>query len=85
MVTAMTSPTQFTISVSDKGLGLSKRDRKKIFKMFYRGGDARARAIPGTGLGLFIVKTTVEQLGGSINVESAGPGEGSTFKVHLPI
>ena len=52
--------------------------------MFYRGGDARTRAIPGTGLGLFIVKTTVEQLGGSIHVESTGLGEGSTFKVILP-
>jgi signal transduction histidine kinase len=83
-VAALRGPTQLTITVSDKGLGLTKRDRKKIFKMFYRGGDARTRAIPGTGLGLFIVKTTVEQLGGSIHVESTGLGEGSTFKVILP-
>ena len=52
--------------------------------MFYRSQDATGRAIPGTGLGLFIVKTTLEQLGGQISVQSAGLGLGSTFKVVFP-
>ncbi len=85
VVEATSQNNEFTLAISDRGLGLNKRDRKKIFKMFYRGGDARSRAIPGTGLGLFIVKTTVEQLGGIIDVTSPGPGEGSTFRVTLPI
>ena len=72
------------ISVKDLGIGLSKRDKKKIFKMFYRSSDATKRAIAGTGLGLFIVKTTLEQLGGQISVESPGLGEGSTFKALFP-
>jgi signal transduction histidine kinase len=83
-VSAVRSGDYLLISVADKGIGLSKRDKKKIFKMFYRSSDATSKAIPGTGLGLFIVKTTLEQLGGSISVESAGVGEGSTFKVTLP-
>jgi signal transduction histidine kinase len=83
-VSAARSGDYLLISVADKGIGLSKRDKKKIFKMFYRSSDATSKAIPGTGLGLFIVKTTLEQLGGSISVESAGTGEGSTFKVTLP-
>lgn len=73
------------ISVKDRGLGLSARDRSRIFKMFYRSSEAAKRAIPGTGLGLFIVKTTLQQLGGSISAESAGLGEGSTFKATFPV
>jgi signal transduction histidine kinase len=72
------------IAVKDYGLGLTPRDKKRIFKMFYRSGDASKRAIPGTGLGLFIVKTTLEQLGGSISVESEGSALGSKFTATFP-
>lgn len=72
------------IAVQDHGIGLSKRDKKRIFKMFYRSEDATSRAIPGTGLGLFIVKTTLEQVGGRISVTSGGQGEGSTFEASFP-
>lgn len=72
------------ITVKDYGLGLTPRDKKRIFKMFYRSGDASKRAIPGTGLGLFIVKTTLDQLGGSIAVESHGPALGSKFTAIFP-
>ncbi len=72
------------VIVKDFGLGLSKRDKKRIFKMFYRSDNATSRAIPGTGLGLFIVKTTMEQIGGHISVSSSGQGEGSTFIASFP-
>jgi signal transduction histidine kinase len=72
------------ISVTDQGLGLMAKEKKRIFKMFYRSQNATGRAIPGTGLGLFIVKTTLEQLGGHMSVHSAGLGFGSTFKVVFP-
>jgi signal transduction histidine kinase len=72
------------ITIKDYGLGLTPRDKKRIFKMFYRSGDASKRAIPGTGLGLFIVKTTLDQLGGSIAVESDGPTLGSKFTATFP-
>ncbi len=75
---------QMDVIVKDFGLGLSKRDKKRIFKMFYRSDNATSRAIPGTGLGLFIVKTTMEQIGGHISVSSSGQGEGSTFIASFP-
>ena len=83
-VKAVMISSNLLISVKDLGIGLTKRDKKKIFKMFYRSSDATKRAIAGTGLGLFIVKTTLEQLGGQISVESLGPGDGSTFKALFP-
>lgn len=73
------------ISVQDFGMGLNSRDKKKIFKMFYRSVGATSQAIPGTGLGLFIVKTTMEQLGGTIKVSSLGVGEGSKFTAVFPV
>lgn len=75
---------QLDVQIKDFGIGLSKRDKKKIFKMFYRSENATSRAIPGTGLGLFIVKTTLEQIGGRISVSSSGQGEGSTFVASFP-
>jgi signal transduction histidine kinase len=83
-INVMTSPNELIVSVKDYGLGLTPSDRKRIFKMFFRSSDATGRAIPGTGLGLYIVKTTLEQLGGRISVDSPGLGEGSTFKVFFP-
>jgi len=73
------------VAVIDQGLGLTPRDKKRIFKMFYRSSEAAKRAIPGTGLGLFIVKTTLEQLGGNISVDSPGLSAGSTFRASFPI
>jgi len=70
--------------VEDKGFGLDKKDAAKIFKMFHRAEIASLRAIPGTGLGLFIVKNAVQALGGKVWAESPGPGKGSTFVVKLP-
>jgi signal transduction histidine kinase len=76
---------QLLVYIKDRGLGLTPRDKSRIFKMFYRSSEAAKRAIPGTGLGLFIVKTTLQQLGGSISVDSPGPGEGSIFKAAFPL
>lgn len=84
-ITVIVNDLNMIISVKDRGLGLSARDRSRIFKMFYRSSEAAKRAIPGTGLGLFIVKTTLQQLGGSISAESNGLGEGSTFKATFPV
>lgn len=72
------------LNIQDYGFGLEKRERKRIFKMFYRGSLATLKAIPGTGLGLFIVKTIVAQLGGEVKVYSLGKGLGSTFQVLIP-
>lgn len=70
--------------VKDYGFGMSKSDCRKVFKMFHRAGIARKKAIPGTGLGLYIVRTLVKNLGGKAWAESPGYGQGSTFFVSLP-
>jgi two-component system phosphate regulon sensor histidine kinase PhoR len=71
------------VSVKDTGLGIPSRDLPRIFERFYRVDKARSRATGGTGLGLAIVKHAVEQMGGSVSVESR-LGQGSVFTVALP-
>jgi len=66
-------------SVADNGMGIAKEDHKRIFEVFFRSDSSNASgAIEGTGVGLAIVKKVVDQLGGSVWVESQ-PGEGSCF------
>ena len=71
------------VKVKDSGLGIPSRDLPRIFERFYRVDKARSRATGGTGLGLAIVKHAVEQMGGSVSVESR-LGQGSVFTVALP-
>jgi PAS domain S-box-containing protein len=72
-----------TVSVRDHGLGIPRELRDKIFERFYRATDPKKRAIPGLGMGLYIVAEIVRCHGGTITVDSA-VGEGSTFTVTLP-
>ncbi len=67
------------IIVKDNGIGISKEVQTKIFDMFYRVSDET----DGTGLGLFLVKETIEKLNGKINVESE-LGKGSVFQILIP-
>ena len=68
------------ISVSDTGLGIPKKDQKRVFERFYRVDKARSRERGGTGLGLAIAKEIVEHHGGKITVDSAlGKGTTITF------
>jgi len=71
------------IRISDTGLGIPAADLSRIFERFYRVDKARSRQAGGTGLGLSIVKHAIEQMGGSVAVES-DLGKGSTFIVTLP-
>jgi signal transduction histidine kinase len=71
------------ITVEDRGLGIAAEDRKHIFEPFYRGREAVARQIQGSGLGLHLVRRIVEAHGGSVSVQSE-PGQGSTFTIDLP-
>jgi PAS domain S-box-containing protein len=71
------------VKVKDNGLGIAEKHLEKIFERFYRVKDDKTRYIPGTGLGLPIVKGLLDSLGGGIDVESS-PGEGTIFTVLLP-
>lgn len=68
------------IQVCDRGIGISLQQQARIFERFYRVDEARNRSQGGTGLGLPIVKTLVEGMGGNISVHSQ-PSKGSTFTV----
>jgi len=72
------------ISVSDNGPGIPADQLERIFERFTRGDAGLTQRVGGTGLGLAISKSLVELHGGSIAVESA-PGQGSTFRVRLPV
>ncbi|MFZ5814232.1 MAG: ATP-binding protein [Bacillota bacterium] len=70
--------------VEDTGIGIAAADQKRIFEKFYRAEHPYVREVGGTGLGLPIVKTMVEEHGGEIRVESE-PGKGSKFTVSFPL
>jgi two-component system, OmpR family, phosphate regulon sensor histidine kinase PhoR len=72
------------ISVSDNGPGIPKHLRKKIFRRFYRAGDELERTKPGTGLGLFLVRSIVRRLKGSIRVADLSNEDGTRFDLVLP-
>ena len=72
------------ISVTDNGAGIPKHLRKKIFRRFYRAGDELERTKPGTGLGLFLVRSVVRRLKGSIRVADMPIDGGTRFELVLP-
>lgn len=73
------------ISFKDNGIGIEKKDYKKIFRKFYQAGPSSARASEGSGLGLYLVSIIAKIHGGDITVKSPGPGKGSEFILSLPI
>jgi two-component system, OmpR family, phosphate regulon sensor histidine kinase PhoR len=73
-----------TIWVSDNGSGVPRHLRRKIFKRFYRIGNELERTKPGTGLGLFLVRSIVRRLKGTIRVIDVPKGVGSRFELVLP-
>jgi signal transduction histidine kinase len=76
-------PSAVAFTVEDRGLGISEAERSHIFEPFYRGHEAVARQIHGSGLGLNLVKRIAEAHGGTVTVASES-GNGSTFTLALP-
>ncbi|GHU09039.1 sensor histidine kinase [Alphaproteobacteria bacterium] len=74
---------KWTLTVKDRGIGISKKARRKLFKEFYRGENAVNSKIIGSGLGLLLAKNYVAMHGGRIECESR-ENEGSEFKITVP-
>ncbi|WP_422360881.1 sensor histidine kinase [Reichenbachiella sp.] len=68
------------LRVSDNGVGIPKELHGQVFEKYFR----KESAPSGYGVGLFVVKKTIQQYGGTIGLESQ-PGEGSTFTIELPL
>ena len=73
------------IEVRDRGIGIAKKQLKRIFRRFYRVPSDDVYARSGTGLGLYVVAALVRNLGGNIEARSDGPALGTSIRVRLPV
>jgi len=83
-IRAEVAAAEVRITVADRGPGISSAEQAQLFEPFYRGAAALEAQIPGSGLGLNLVRQTIEAMGGHISVYSR-PGEGSAFTLHLKV
>jgi signal transduction histidine kinase len=74
------SPVQLEVTVRDTGVGMDESTRARVFEPFF----STKHSERGTGIGLSVVASVVEGMGGSITVASV-PGQGSTFRILLPV
>ncbi|WP_165874139.1 sensor histidine kinase [Rubrobacter taiwanensis] len=84
-VEAERQPGRVLLSVRDTGAGIAREHLPHLFERFYRVEKSRSRAGGGSGVGLAISRALVEAMGGAIWAESAGKGEGATFRLTLPV
>ena len=73
-----------TVRVADSGIGIPESEQEKLFTRFFRASNATERSIPGTGLGLTIVRTIVSAHHGELDLQSRA-GAGTTVTVRLPL
>lgn len=84
VVTINKEKNDLLISVADNGYGIPEAQKEKIFDKLFRADNVVGKDVEGTGLGLYIVKSIIEQSGGKIWFESE-IDKGSTFYVTIPI
>ena len=80
---SLAAPAPDTIRVQDRGVGIPRKQLKRIFNRFYR-VQARDSSGQGHGLGLYIVRAIARKHGGRVFAQSEGEGRGATFTVELP-
>jgi two-component system CheB/CheR fusion protein len=73
------------IEVADNGKGLDEAARRSMFEMFWRASEVEIGGSQGMGIGLAVARSVVQMHDGSITAESAGPGQGTTVVVTLPL
>ncbi|QQR52387.1 HAMP domain-containing histidine kinase [bacterium] len=83
IVTHKSTANQVVLSVRDTGIGMAAPDRERLFSRFYRIQNDDTKGIPGTGLGLWIIKQYIEAMRGTISVDSM-VGVGTEFEVQFP-
>jgi len=83
-ISAIRQAGMIEVSVGDNGIGISAEQLPFIFQRFRQAHRRKVQSYAGFGLGLAIVKELVTMHGGSVAVDSAGPGKGSNFIVRLP-
>jgi len=84
IIEATPGPDTVRVTIRDHGVGIKESDMGRLFKKFQRIADPSTRKVPGTGLGLYIVKGLVELQGGRMDVSSEY-GKGSTFAFVMPL
>jgi len=84
VVEVLKEQTNIIINIKDDGIGIPRNEWEKIFEKFYQGKNAIEYSSRGTGLGLALVKHTVEAHGGKISVQSK-EGQGSIFSISIPV
>jgi signal transduction histidine kinase len=72
------------VRVADTGIGIPEKDKKDLFNRFFRASNAVSAAVPGSGLGLSIVRTIVANHGGDLDFQSQ-EGSGTTVTIRLPL
>lgn len=78
------TPTGVRIEVSDRGIGIPSKERKRVFHRFFRADREEVRRRKGTGLGLFVVAALVKRLGGKVAADAGEGGVGTRIQVTLP-
>jgi len=71
------------VTVADDGIGIARHERRRVFEMFYRAENYLSRNVPGTGLGLALVRTIVRVHHGKIRLDAV-PDGGSVFRLRFP-